>query len=230
MTRTLILRLAGPQQAWGGPASQRYRPTEPVPTYDGVIGMLAATLGAPVGETPEVLRSVKLHVRVDRAGRVEEDFHTVSPPPADIAVARQRAYRVRTTEGKGRADFTVPIGNGGPWVKNTKVNTFVTRRGYIADAEFILAISGPAAAIDTLTAAIRRPVFAPYLGRIAYPPSFPFHLGARDGDGQAVLRELPTTSTDPLVRVYTVTEHSTFQAARIDPPRTTAPLEDWKQP
>ncbi len=229
MTRTLLLRLAGPQQSWGGPATQRHRPTEPVPTYGGVLGLLAAALGAPAGEVPERLRTLELLVRADRPGAIEQDFHTVSAPPADVAEARQRDYRLRHSAGKGRADYVVPLGNGMPWVKNTKVQTFISHRAYIADAEFILAATGPEELIAELAAAVRNPVFTPYLGRLAYAPTFPFTLGARDGDGMSVLKALPTTATGP-VKVYRVTEHATFQAARIEAPTTATPLTDWKQP
>ncbi|HWL78050.1 type I-E CRISPR-associated protein Cas5/CasD [Microbacterium sp.] len=230
MTSTLLLRLAAPRQSWGGHATQRYRPTEKVPTRTGLEGVLHAALGVPRGQTSPLVTGLVMHVRVDRPGTVEEDFHTICPPPADIAGVRQRATRLRTRRGKGRADFTVPLGNGQPWEIKGSVQPMITRRMYLADAEFIAAFTGDDAVIAELGDAVRHPVFTPYLGRQAFAPKFPFHLGSRAGDGIAVLTSLPTTAPEGrALPVYLVEPFETTQVARIDPERTDRPLEAWKR-
>jgi CRISPR system Cascade subunit CasD len=229
MTSTLLLRLAATRQSWGGHGSQRWRPTERFPNRAGLEGLFHAALGLARGETDPRTSELEMHVRVDRAGTVEEDFHTVSAPPADVAAARQRGRVLRTTTGKHRADYVVPLGSGGVWVVDSAVNSLITRRGYLADAEFMVAATGPDDVITALDAAVRAPVFSPYLGRQSFAPQFPFHLGVRPGHGVAVLEGLPTTAHGgKVLPTYLVEQDRSSQVARLDPPRTTTPLIDWK--
>lgn len=232
MTTTLLLRLAAPRQSWGEVGTERFRPTAKIPTYTGVRGLLAACLGVPRGEDHPALEEIALSVRVDRPGTPESDFHTVSPPPPDLAIARQHSYRVGRYDARsGRADFTVPLGNGRPWEagKNARQpSTHRSDRQYLAGAEFIAAVTGDVGTIDQVASAAHRPVFTPYLGRQAFAPTFPFHLGVRDGDGLSVLSTLPTTSTRAALAVYELTPGRPRQVARIAPPHTSTPLTDWK--
>lgn len=231
MTRTLLLRLAAPRQSWGAHATQKFRPTEKVPTRSGLEGLLGAALGVPRGETDEDVQRLAIHVRVDRAGAVEEDYQTVSPPPVDVAESRRRDKRIRTRERLNRADFTVPIGSGGPWVHNGVIHTFTSHRLYLADAEFIAAFTGPSDIVERIADAVHDPVFAPYLGRQAFAPQFPFHLGTRAGDGITTLSRLASTApAGRALPVHAIEEHTTTQVARIDPERTNSPLEAWKHP
>lgn len=58
MRSYLILRLAGPMQAWGQPTFEGTRPTGRFPTRSGLLGLLGACLGidpctpAKRGESP----------------------------------------------------------------------------------------------------------------------------------------------------------------------------------
>ena len=234
MTGTLLLRLAAPRQSWGEVGTERFRPSSKIPTYSAIRGMLAACLGLRRGDTDPALDEVTLLVRVDRPGVPETDFHTVSPPPQDIAVARRHAYRVRNYDSTdGRADHLVPLGNGRPWEVGKgaarRPPTHLSERQYLADAEYILAVTGPADTVARLAMATHSPVFTPYLGRQAFAPGFPFHLGARDGTGLDVLTALPSTAPAgrPL-RVHALSPGRPVQVARIDTPRTSTPLIDWK--
>lgn len=232
MTTTLLLRLAAPRQSWGEVGTERTRPTAKIPTYSALRGLLGAALGVPRGKASPLLDEVGFLVRVDRQGTPESDFHTVSPPPADLALARQRDRRIREySTAAGRADYAVPLGDGRlPWLVGGKVNSHISERHYLADAEFMLAVTGPADVIDQLAAAVREPVFSPYLGRQAFAPQFPFHLGIRSGEGLDVLTALPSTAPAGALRVHALSPGRPVQVARIDPPRTTTPLLDWKQP
>lgn len=73
---TLLIELAGPQQAWGSTSRFTTRATDLAPTRSGVIGMLAAALG--MERTAELDRfdGLTFGVRIDQAGRVERDFQT----------------------------------------------------------------------------------------------------------------------------------------------------------
>ncbi|MFC7217637.1 type I-E CRISPR-associated protein Cas5/CasD [Streptomyces polyrhachis] len=72
----LLLRLAGPLQAWGSAARFARRSTENAPTKSGVIGMLAATLGRARSEDVSDLVSLRFGVRIDQPGTRIRDFHT----------------------------------------------------------------------------------------------------------------------------------------------------------
>lgn len=73
---TLLLRLAGPLQAWGISSKFETRRTEPRPTKSGVIGLLAAALGRRRDEPVEDLNALRFGVRVDQPGSLLRDFHT----------------------------------------------------------------------------------------------------------------------------------------------------------
>lgn len=234
MTTTLLLRLAAPRQSWGEVGTERHRTTSKIPTYSGLIGLLNACLGMRRGENNPLLRDIGMTVRVDRAGVLETDFQTVSPPPADLAAVRRRSSRLRTySRTQGRADFTVPLGDGKPWEvgEPKRPVTHVSERQYLADAEFFAAFTGTDETIAELADAVRRPVFSPYLGRQAFAPAFPFHLGARAGEGLPVLERLATTAPEgKLLRVHELSPGRPVQIARIDPPRTHMPLIAWRNP
>ncbi|WP_366181318.1 type I-E CRISPR-associated protein Cas5/CasD [Actinomyces timonensis] len=72
----LLLRLAGPMQAWGVTSRFTVRDTEPAPTKSGVIGMLAAAVGRRRTDPVEDLLSLSFGVRKDQPGSVIRDFHT----------------------------------------------------------------------------------------------------------------------------------------------------------
>ncbi|QAY64109.1 type I-E CRISPR-associated protein Cas5/CasD [Xylanimonas allomyrinae] len=73
---TLVLRLAGPMQAWGGSSRFTRRATDHAPTKSGVVGLLAAAQGLRRTDPLEDLLSLRFGVRLDQPGRVERDFQT----------------------------------------------------------------------------------------------------------------------------------------------------------
>ena len=72
----LLLRLAGPLQAWGSAARFARRTTEAAPTKSGVIGLLAAALGLPRTSDLSDLAALRFGVRVDQRGTPLRDFQT----------------------------------------------------------------------------------------------------------------------------------------------------------
>ena len=75
----LLLRLAGPMQAWGGKSRFTVRATELAPTKSGVIGMLASAVGRRRIDPIEDLLALRFGVRKDQPGSVIRDFHTAVP-------------------------------------------------------------------------------------------------------------------------------------------------------
>ena len=72
----LLLRLAGPMQAWGVQSRFTERRTERAPSKSGVIGMLAAAVGRRRTDPIEDLLALRFGVRKDQPGEVIRDFHT----------------------------------------------------------------------------------------------------------------------------------------------------------
>lgn len=77
---TLLLRLAGPLQAWGVSSKFDIRSTGREPSKSGVIGMVAAAMGRSREESIEDLSALGFDVRIDQAGSLLRDFHTVHDP------------------------------------------------------------------------------------------------------------------------------------------------------
>ena len=75
----LLLRLAGPMQAWGVKSRFTVRATELAPTKSGVIGMLASAVGRRRTDPIEDLLALRFGVRKDQPGSVIRDFHTAVP-------------------------------------------------------------------------------------------------------------------------------------------------------
>jgi len=146
---TLFLRLEGPLQAWGDQQSKFViRRTGNAPTKSGVIGMLCAALGvsrpaAPEGWLPR-LNPLRMGVRIDVPGVRWWDYHTLGA-----------GMRMRTAEG------------------GTKPGAMLTRREYLCDASFLVALRGDPPLVAELEAAIKAPKWTPYLGRKCCPPSRP---------------------------------------------------------
>lgn len=165
----LLLRLAGALQSWGEHSTFDTRDTRSHPTRSGLVGMFAAAQGRPRGSSLDDFRALELAVRVDRPGRPVVDFHTVGG-------GLPRARTVPTAEGKRRPE-------GG--------TTLVSRRHYLSDACFTVAVAGPPTLIADISAALRAPVWAPYLGRRSCPPDVPFLLGDPVADPIRELERVP---------------------------------------
>ena len=72
----LLLRLAGPLQAWGVKSRFTVRATELAPSKSGILGMLAAATGRRRTDPIEDLLTLRFGVRKDQPGTVVRDFHT----------------------------------------------------------------------------------------------------------------------------------------------------------
>jgi CRISPR system Cascade subunit CasD len=156
----LILRLYGPLCSWGGPAVGELRPSADHPGRSAILGLVAAALGLRRDDADgqaALTASFAIAVRVDAAGRRMEDYHTVQAPKA----RRGFAPATRRQELLAGADH---------------LETMVTRRGYLADAVYTIALAPRTEArwpLETVAEALRRPRFQPYLGRKSCPPALP---------------------------------------------------------
>ncbi|WP_343244720.1 type I-E CRISPR-associated protein Cas5/CasD [Streptomyces sp. SID11385] len=74
---------------------------------------------------------------------------------------------------------------------DTDASMPVSERFYLSDAVFVAAVEGAADLVDELLAAVRAPVFLPFLGRRSCPPSRPIDLRIHRGNLAAALRSEP---------------------------------------
>ncbi|GAA3729703.1 CRISPR system Cascade subunit CasD [Spinactinospora alkalitolerans] len=199
-----LLRLAGPMQSWGEHSAFGERDTLPYPTRSGLVGMFASAQGVRRGESLERYEALELTVRVDSAGLRMSDFHTVGG-----GLPRERT--VPTAEGKRRGE---------------NQTTIVTRRSYLADAVFTVAVTGVGA--DGIADALASPHWQPYLGRRSFVPDPLLVLRRRVADPVKELltavplpyREVPEGAEKTIVDVI----HE--QGAGGGPARSVAVLSD----
>lgn len=168
-TQTLLLRLAGPLQSWGGRSQFNRRDTNSEPTKSGVVGLLAAAQGRRRQDRIEDLLELSFGVRTDQPGSLLHDYHTVS----DL---------------RGRPLLSAAVNRSGAQKPTSPAKlTHITHRFYLQDAVFVAAVSGPTSTLVTLRKALRQPAFPLALGRRACVPTQPLVLdpvNAHDsGDG-----------------------------------------------
>lgn len=159
----LILRLAGPMQAWGQPTFEGTRPTATFPTRSGLLGLLGACLGIRRDQKDDLQQlsdSVRFAVRCDRRQIAGED----------VAVRKLTDYH--TVQG-ARVDY-----------RGLKSHdTIQTWREYLCDAQFTVAawtaetVASSPHTVASLADAVRKPVYTPYLGRRSCPLGHPLYLG-----------------------------------------------------
>lgn len=163
----LLLRLEGPFQSWGVRARWEARDTAPEPTKSGVVGLLGCALGYPVDDRrlEELDRGLRFGVRVESAGRVMEDYQTVTDflPAADGRYKRAGVTSTASLEHLRSKRGAVPA-------------TIISPRCYLEDAAFLVALEETGATPGLLArcaAALRAPAWPLYLGRKACVPTRP---------------------------------------------------------
>lgn len=182
---TLLLRLEGPLQSWGLRAHWEERDTAFEPTKSGVVGLLGCALG--LRRDDERLRALSealtMGVRIDRAGDLLVDYHTTG---GGYLRAGQEVKGTRFADEPyvgGVLSTDAPNKQGRYQVKITQSSktpeTDVSKRSYLMDAAFLVALrNDDAALIDELAAAVQSPVWPYFLGRKACVPSAPVFAGA----------------------------------------------------
>ncbi|MCW5599752.1 MAG: type I-E CRISPR-associated protein Cas5/CasD [Nitrosomonas sp.] len=161
----LILRLDGPMQSWGTHTFEDFRPSNLFPTRSGLLGLLGACLGIDRhnhAELEQLAASVEFTVRVDRIV-----LRPSTEQPMPKAVIKLSDFH--TVLAARKVDGS------------TNKNPVVSRREYLFDAAFTVAIGAKPVAPVTLEAiaeALHRPCFTPVLGRRSCPITRPLLEGA----------------------------------------------------
>ncbi|MCY3062864.1 type I-E CRISPR-associated protein Cas5/CasD [Aerococcus mictus] len=76
--RTLVLKFAGPLQAWGTNSHFETRHTDLYPSKSAVIGLISACLGYQRDDDKHIqaLNALNFAVRIDQQGNLLRDYHT----------------------------------------------------------------------------------------------------------------------------------------------------------
>lgn len=147
---TVFLRLEGPLQAWGDNSKFVIRRTMEAPTKSGVLGMICCAMGVKRPAAPSRLKrlnSLAMGVRIDRPGILWSDYHTVGA-----------GFGLLTAAGE---------------LKTGAKGTLITRRYYLCDASFLVALQGDPSLIHDVNNALASPVWPVFLGRKSCPPAVP---------------------------------------------------------
>ena len=200
MRSYLILRLAGPMQAWGQQTFEGTRPTGRIPTRSGLLGLLGACLGIRRDDSSALQTladSVRFAVRCDELILNERripvtglrDYHTVQN-------ARQDYRGLKSHE------------------------TIQTWREYLCDAMFTVVIwLTPQAkmTLQMLEDAVRKPHYTPYLGRRSCPLTHPLFLGACQAQNLQVALSNYGPTTGDIYSEEPVGEHFSKFTVRDEP-------------
>lgn len=155
---TLFMRLTGPMQSWGTGSRFQIRRTDSIPSKSGVIGMLLCAGGVSREASEEALRrfrTFKMGVRIDHPGLLDWDYHTAG---AHIGI--------RSAEGKTK----ITASSGKP-------ETLLSRRQYIYDASFLVALQGDPVLISESAISLQNPEWPVFLGRKCCIPTEPVLAG-----------------------------------------------------
>ena len=202
----LLLRLEGPLQSWGVRSRWSRRDTGPEPTKSAIIGLLGCAAGIlrpdwrADAEPDRTLErwdaALQFAVRVDRAGTIETDYHTVQG-------------RHWQADGK----MKTALSRSGAKPENAArepPHTEVTWRDYLHDAAFLVALAlkrehsaGNSDLLGHLTQCLECPRWPLYLGRKSCVPSRPMLVRLADE--------------------YEDLESALRTEAWTEPPRTTPP-------
>ncbi|EGW22009.1 type I-E CRISPR-associated protein Cas5/CasD [Methylobacter tundripaludum] len=153
----LIIKLQGAMQAWGGHTYEDYRPSLIFPTRSGIVGLLGACLGIEredIKALKALDKSFQLTVRTNKR-KISQREST-----EDKFVSMQKITDFHTVQHARKVD-------GKP-----RPEAIVSRREYLCDAEFTLAMAFVKDAdygLEQVKQAIQKPVYTPFLGRRSCP-------------------------------------------------------------
>lgn len=155
---TLFLRMAGFMQSWGTSSRFQLRRTDAYPSKSGVLGMVLCAMGVARKDSRRALEpmtALLMGVRVDRGGTLGWDYHTAG---AKIGIRRADG-KIKETASTGEYE------------------TLLSRRQYLYDASFLVALHGAADTISACARALDDPIWPVFLGRKCCIPTEPVFAG-----------------------------------------------------
>lgn len=176
----LIMKLQGAMQAWGGHTYEDYRPSLIFPTRSAIIGLLGACLGIERQDLTGLKaldNSFKLTIRANKRKTVQREKPVVKP-----LVSMQKITDFHTVQHARKVD-------GKP-----RQEAIVSRREYLCDAEFTLALSFAEDAdydLERVKQDIQKPIYTPFLGRRSCPIQSPLYEAVINAENpQAALSQI----------------------------------------
>jgi CRISPR system Cascade subunit CasD len=208
---TLFLRLAGPMQSWGTSSRFQLRRTDAYPSKSGVLGLLLCAKGIQREKSSKELEglvALPMGVRVDRTGTLGWDYHTAG---AKIGM-RKAEGGVKHTGNK----------------KDGPIETLLSRRQYLYDASFLVALQEPADAIRACADALNDPTWPVFLGRKCCVPAEPVLAGLGTFDNLCDALSSPSVPWCP--RINAIDRHDRSATRTLDtfiehPPGTPPPAD-----
>lgn len=230
-TSTVLLRLEGPVQGWGGAGSRwDFRSSEMRPTKSAVIGLVANALGRTYDDPIDDLAALKFGVRADRPGHIEFDYRTAGGGtfPLDTRTVQDADANVKprktspiATDNLGRSlRYGAPREPVG-WTEE-KRRTVLRHQTLLVDAGFLVALTGPNDVTTTVAEALAAPARMLSLGRRANPPAYELHHDLLAGDRHNSWfneTELLPTATDTSPQAW-VEEFSSEALVSYEQPET----------
>jgi len=189
MQEYLIIKLQGAMQAWGGHTYEDYRPSLIFPTRSAIVGLLGACLGI----EREDIRTLKaLNASFQQNLAVRADKHKIAKRQHTQTVTWQNTEDQPVSMQK-ITDFHIVMQarkvDGKP-----RPEAIVSRREYLCDAEFTLAlafIAESAYSLERVKQAIQKPVYTPFLGRRSCPIQRPLYEAVVNAENaQAALNKI----------------------------------------
>jgi CRISPR system Cascade subunit CasD len=186
MPSYLILKLQGAMQAYGGHTYEDYRPSLIFPTRSAVVGLLGACLGI-TREQPNQLKilsdSFELTVLAHSRHIEQRQFKEHERKPKTVSLHKMTDYHTvldaRRSDGGKRED------------------AIVSRREYLCDAEFTLALAfKDQASLEQIVQAVKKPHYTPCLGRRSCPLQRPlFEKIVTADNAELALKQIENTGT-----------------------------------
>lgn len=134
----LVMRLSGPWQAWGVDSRYARRDTMPRPSKSGVVGLLANALGRPRDADLADLAGLRFGCRVERAGRVERDFHTARAEGAKNPFVSTRYHLADACFLAAVEGDDVLLAQLGDALRQPRRPLFLGRRSCVPDAPVLV--------------------------------------------------------------------------------------------
>ena len=175
--KVLALNFSAPLQSWAGKSVLKtHVDTLRQPSQRAIQGMISAAYGVPRvphgQDYPSPISDLSIEVIPVRPGRIERDFQTVGSRADEIE------YLTRVGKMISGNKKTKPL------VADAQGGTSIIRRTYLGDAWFLVLVKGQDdQQTEEVLEHLKKPVYSPYLGKKAFPPTFPFLLGLLSEDG-----------------------------------------------
>jgi CRISPR system Cascade subunit CasD len=166
-------------QSWGTSSRIQLRRTDRYPSKSGVLGMLLCAMGVPREDSErelEPLNQLLMGVRIDRSGTLDWDYHTAG---AKIGIRRADGKRIKMT------------------ASTKEKETLLSRRQYLYDASFLVALQGATDTIIDCAEKLANPVWPLFLGRKCCIPAEPAFIGT--GSFDTLTEALSSISWQPQI-------------------------------